>query len=94
MATIQKRKRKNGSYSYRVIIRNSDGYPPVTKTFPYKQEAVDWARDEEARRRQGIYFPDQANQKKTLAELIDSYIETVLPTKPKNAADTKRQLLW
>ena len=38
MATIQKRKRKNGTYSYRVMIRQSDGYPPKSRTFPTKQE--------------------------------------------------------
>ena len=33
MATIQKRKNKNGSFSYRVMIRQSDGFPPASKTF-------------------------------------------------------------
>ncbi len=51
MATIQKRKKKDGSYSYRVMIRAEDGHPKDSKTFPTKQEAKDWAKDEEARRR-------------------------------------------
>jgi hypothetical protein len=34
MATIQKRKNKNGTTSYRVMIRQSDGFRPVTRHFP------------------------------------------------------------
>ena len=32
--------------------------------------------------------------KHTLSELIDLYIERVLPSKPKNAKNTRRHLLW
>lgn len=94
MATIQKRKQKNGTYSYRVMIRQSDGFPPAYKTFPTKQEAKDWGVQEEARRRQGAYFPEQARSKSTVADLIDRYVTIILPTKPKNAKDTKRHLEW
>jgi len=48
MATIQKRIKKNGTCSYRVMIRQSDGFPPTYKTFPIRQEAKDWAHQEEA----------------------------------------------
>ncbi|MFW9874985.1 MAG: hypothetical protein ACFFG0_17905 [Candidatus Thorarchaeota archaeon] len=54
MANIQKRKNKNKTYSYKVQIRLKDGLPP--KTFPTKEEAKDWARQEEVKRRQGIYL--------------------------------------
>ena len=94
MATIQKRKNKNGSTSYRVMIRPNDGLPPTYKTFPTLQEAKDWSVQEEARRRQGLYFPDQARKKHTLTELIDRYIELILPSKPKNARDILRHLNW
>lgn len=70
MATIQKRKKKNGSVSYRVLIRHNDGLPPTSKTFPTLQEAKDWERKEETNRRQGLYFPEQQRKKRTLAELI------------------------
>ena len=43
MATIQKRKNKNGSTSYRVMIRPQDGLPTTYKTFPTFQEAKDWS---------------------------------------------------
>jgi hypothetical protein len=42
MATIQKRKNKNGSVGYRVMIRHKDCFPPLYKTFPSLQEAKDW----------------------------------------------------
>ena len=79
MATIQKRKNKNGTTGYRVMIRTEDGLPPTYKTFPTHQEAKDWAIQEEAKRRQGIYFPDKLKQKHTLGELIDRYIDIKKP---------------
>lgn len=94
MATIQNRPQKNGTIRYRVMIRQSDGFPPVSKTFPRKEEAKHWAQLEEARRRQGHSSPDHMNGKKTLAELIDRYITIILPTKPKDARNMKRHLDW
>lgn len=94
MATIQKRPNKNGSDSYRVMIRQSDGFPPASKTFPTRQEAKEWGKQEEARRRQGTYISEKALRKNMLSELIDRYLTIVLPTKPKNARETKRHLLW
>lgn len=94
MATIQKRKNKNNSISYKVMIRPKDGLPPTYKTFPTFQEAKDWSIQEEARRRQGIYFPEQARNKHTLSDLIDQYIECMLPSKPKSSRDILRHLNW
>lgn len=94
MATIQKRKKQNGTFSYRVMIRQSDGFPPAYKTFPTRQEAKDWAQQEEARRRRGAYLPDQESRKRTLCDLIDRYEIIVLPAKPKSAKDIKRHLDW
>ena len=93
MATIKKRKNKNGSYSYRVMIRLNDGLPTQYKTFPTNQEARDWAIQEEAKRRQGLYFPDKFKQKHTLEELIDRYIEQIVPS-IKSAEDVIRHLNW
>jgi integrase len=94
MATIQKRPNKNKTFSYRVMIRQSDGFPPAYKTFPTKEEAKHWGKQEEARRRQGCYFPAQQKAKHTLAELIDRYLMIILPTKPKDARNARRQLEW
>jgi hypothetical protein len=76
------------------MIRQSDGFPPATKTFITREEAKDWAKQEEARRRQGTYLSYKAIDRKTLEDLIDRYLAIVLPTKPKNARDTHRQLTW
>jgi integrase len=94
MATIQKRKLSNGQHSYRVMIRTNDGLGDVSKTFPTHGEAKDWGIQQEALRRQGLYFPEQIKKKHTLGDLIDRYIELILPCKPKNARDTLRQLAW
>lgn len=94
MATIQKRKNKNGTHSYRVMIRPNDGLPVMYKTLPAYQEAKDWAIQEEAKRRQGINFPELAKQKHTLSELIDRYCELTLPTKFKSGVDIQRHLNW
>jgi hypothetical protein len=93
MATIQKRKKRNG-VCYRVMIRSKDGFPPKYITFPTSQEAKDFAVKEEAQRREEVYFPERLNNKYKLSELIDQYIDCILPSKPKNAEDTKRQLRW
>ncbi len=92
MATIQKRKNKNGTFSYRVMIRPNDGLPPTSKTFPTFQEAKDWSVKEEADRRQGVYFPEKARKKHTFGELVERYRESVVPFKLKNPSDTLRYL--
>lgn len=90
MATIRKKGKK-----WQVAILKKDGFPPVYKSgFTTKQEAKDWAANEEARRQQANYFPEQASQKHTLATTIDRYVELILPSKPKSAKDTLRHLTW
>ncbi|MDB2613613.1 site-specific integrase [Chlamydiales bacterium] len=91
---IRTRKHKSKPDTYQVIIRDNDGHPPSYDTFPSKREAKDWEVKEKARRRMETYFPEKANKKRTLGELIDKYITDVLPSKPKNAKDTKRHLIW
>jgi hypothetical protein len=43
---IQKRISKKNVVSYRVQIRDSDGFPPKSETFPTLQEAKDWQKQE------------------------------------------------
>lgn len=93
MAYIQERKDKSGITRYRVQIRLR-GFPTTTATFERKTDAKLWAQQTEAEIRQGRYFKTQEAKKHTLGELVDRYIDTVLPRKPKNAAATKAQLLW
>lgn len=66
---IQKRISKKNVVSYRVQIRESDGFPPKSQTFPTLQEAKDWQKQEKARRRQGYGPTDQIQGKQTLTNL-------------------------
>jgi integrase len=75
----KKKKNKNGTLSYKVMIRAQDGFPPAYKTLPSFQEAKEWAILEEAKRKQGTYSPEIARKQQTLSHLIDSYIENILP---------------
>ncbi|HEX3553939.1 MAG TPA: site-specific integrase [Thermoanaerobaculia bacterium] len=94
MATISRRQsKKTGEVHYRVQIR-LDGHPPQTRTFERKTDAKDWARaveaDLKARRHQGL----PALERHTLAELVDRYVEEVLPGKPAVVALYGRHLAW
>lgn len=93
MAYIQERKDKDGKTHFRVQIRLR-GHPTTTATFERKTDAKLWAQQTEADMRQGRYFKTAEAKKHNVAELIDRYIETVIPTKPKNASATTAQLLW
>ncbi|WP_226996094.1 hypothetical protein [Candidatus Protochlamydia sp. W-9] len=67
---IQKRISKKNIVSYRVQIRESDGFSPKSKAFPTHREAKDWQKQEKARRRQEYGPTDQIKGKQTLADLI------------------------
>ncbi len=41
-----------------------------------------------------MYIPSMTSKHKSLGELIDRYIAQVLPSKPKNASNTRQHLLW
>ena len=76
------------------MIRSQDGFPPAYKTLPSFQEAKEWAVLEEAKRKQGIYSSETSRKQQTLAHLVDSYIENILPLKPGSAEDVLRHLTW
>lgn len=94
MTGIQKIRNKDGTYSYRAQVRLTDGLPQQSKSFPTLVEARTWKAQEEVKRRQGLYFPSMTSKQNKLGQLIDRYIEKVLPSKPKNASNTRHQLLW
>jgi hypothetical protein len=93
MAYIQERKTDDGKTHYRVQIRLK-GHPTTTATFERKTDAKLWLQQTEAAMREGRHFKTPEAKKHDVAELIDRYIENVIPTKPKNAAATTAQLLW
>ena len=93
MAYIQERKSEDGKIRYRVQVRLR-GFPVTTATFERKTDAKLWAQQTESAMRQGRYFKTSESKKHSLAELVDRYIEQIIPTKPKNATVCTAQLLW
>lgn len=93
MAYIQERKTDDGKIHYRVQIRLK-GFPLTCATFERKTDARLWAQQTEAAMREGRHFKTSEAKRHNLAELIDRYITTVVPTKPGNASAVTAQLLW
>jgi len=94
MATIQERTDKNGKTKYRALIRMK-GYPPQSATFDRKTDARKWIQDTESAIRDGRHFKTTEAKKHTLAQLIDRYIEDVLPHKGEVTRKGQQyQLLW
>ena len=73
--------------SYRVRIRMKGGQY-FDRSFKSKTLAKKWKRDMESAIEHDRYEFTNPATKHTLAELIDLYIERVLPSKPKNAKNT------
>ena len=93
MAVIEERRSKKG-VSYRVKIRLK-GHKPQEATFERKTDAKNWAKSTESAIREGRYFKCAEAKKRTLAELIDKYIETVLPHKSESMRSAQtNQLAW
>lgn len=94
MAAIQERIGKDGNKSFRVLIRRK-GQPLQTMTFPNKTLAKQWATKVEAEILQGKVFKTSPAKQKTVAEMIDRYIENVLPTKGiSSQINQKLHLTW
>lgn len=93
MAAIESRRADDGSLSYRVKVRLK-GHPTATGTFQRLTDAKRWAQSTEAAIHEGRYFKTAEAKRHTLGDLVDRYIAEVLPTKPKNASNSKQHLLW
>ncbi|MDT8440648.1 MAG: site-specific integrase [Desulfuromonadales bacterium] len=93
MATIRERTAADGTKSYQVMVRIK-GFPEQTATFPRKTDAKRWAEQTESEIRKGRYFREAAGRKHTLAEMLDLYMKSVLPTKGRMAGDQRMQLKW
>lgn len=93
MQGIEKRISKDGSSTYRARVRIK-GHPSVSESFSSLALAKKWKRDTESAIEHGRFQFSSQEKKHTLAELVDRYIETILPTKPKNARNVKQHLLW
>lgn len=90
---IEERPGSDGQVSYRAKVRVK-GYKAETATFARLTDAVRWRQQTEADIRRGKYFQTAEARKHTFGELIDRYIATVLPRKPKSIKKQTAQLLW
>jgi integrase len=89
MAVIEARGR---GYRARVRIK---GFPPQSAAFERLTDARRWAQQTEAAVREGRHFKNIEAKKHTVAELIDRYVDGVLPQKKRNSRGTQRaQLRW
>ena len=93
MKGIDKRTHKDGTVSYRARVRIK-GHPVLIQSFASKTLAMKWKRDTESAIERGAFTYEKPGSRHTLSELIDRYIERVLPTKPKNARNVRQHLLW
>lgn len=86
MATIRKR----GEYQWEAQIRKA-GFPPISKTFDTKPEAVAWANEKEAEMVRGAYVDRRPLEKTTFADLIERYGREITAEK-KGASQEKSKL--
>lgn len=91
MASIEERINSKGEKSYRVKVRKK-GYPVQTASFTRKTDAKIWAQNTECAINEGRYFGYASAKKKSMSELIDRYIEEILPLKPASLYDQTYQL--
>ncbi len=92
MATLKKRKAKDGTVTWQAVIRRT-GYPTQAKTFPTKQQAEDWASDIERDIRDRRIDPRALAERKTLSAGITLYLEKEAP-KMKSEKDVRRLCTW
>jgi integrase len=95
MATIERRTDSKGLITYRAKVR-LQGHPHYTRTFSRKTDAKDWARALEADIKRGKTIPSPAASRRTVAGMIDRYIDEYLPIKDRNkdANKTAALLNW
>lgn len=94
MATIQKRVKKDGTVTYKAVIRVK-GYPTMTASFDKKTAAQKWIGQHEPAMKEGKHITDYEAKKHTLNDLIDRYIAVELPKrKPADHQKYEMQLTW
>ena len=71
------------------------GYLAQTATFDRKTDARIWAQQTEMSIREGKHFKFMQAKRLLMSDLIERYVEEVLPLKPKSYKDQKQQLeVW
>lgn len=90
---IEERIAADGTKSYRIKIRIK-GHPSISETFTRLTDAVRRRQEILTDIRRGKYFQTVEAVKHTFGELVERYIATVLPRKPKSIKKQTAQLLW
>ncbi len=80
MAHIRPKKRADGTNGWHVQIRLT-GHPPATETFDRKTDAKNWAQRVEADMKAGRYSLTAESKRHSLVDMIDRYLQDVLPQK-------------
>ncbi|KTD25451.1 site-specific recombinase XerD [Legionella lansingensis] len=94
MASIEKRITKEGKVKYLARVRLK-GKKPESAIFERLTDARRWASSIESAIHENRHFKTAESKKRTLAELIDRYIEVILPHKSVSMQSAqKKQLLW
>ena len=84
MGTIIKRKTSAGEVRYAAQVRLK-GSKLQMATFNRKTDAKRWIQQTEAAIREGRHFRTAEAKRRTVAEMVDRYLEDVLPTKSSEA---------
>lgn len=92
MASIRKKKLKDGSISFQVQVRLR-GHQPVSAAFQRLTDAKRWIAETETAIRDGRYFQIEA-KRHTVAELVERFIEHEIPRRPKMRLEYVGQLRW
>ena len=93
MATITERTRKNGRKIFRAEIRIK-GNPTLSRSFDRKTDASIWAQQQEATIKRGVLVTLEADRK-TIAEMIDAFLEDVVVKMGKSSrVNYSQQLQW
>lgn len=90
MIEVKERLKKDKKKSFTACVRVK-GFKTVSKTFPTKSKALDWAKLTQAQLKSGAYTYES---KTTLSDVIKLYIETELPNRKSDHEKTKMQLMW
>ena len=92
MASVYKRKDKDGTtVHWRAVVRVK-GHPSISNHFARKQEADDWAADVERKIKRGQFKFERHKQQHTFAQLIERYVNDGAIQHIRSAEDVMYQL--
>jgi integrase len=93
MASIQKRKNKNGTSHWHAVVRIK-GDPTVCNHFDRKQEADGWAADIERQIKAGKFKFDQHNTQHSHGDVVNRFTASGALEHHKSSEDTIRHLKY